>query len=89
MGNSREAVRWSASEGSLLLTVAGSLNAGRIWRGGGGLEEHDRAGKGGGGGPMTFYREDIRRGSGGSYFEGGEGRHRSWLQAGGRMKTGE
>ena len=31
-------------------------------------------GKGGGGGPRSFSREDIRRGSGVSDFEGSEGR---------------
>ena len=66
---SRRVVSWSSSVGSLLLTEAVSLNAEQIRRGvrlGG---ENEYAGKVGGGGPGSFSREDIMRGSGGSDFE--------------------
>ena len=54
--------------------MVGSLNVKRIWRGGRGGGDHERAGKSGGGGTRDFSKEDIRRGSGGSDFEGGWGR---------------
>ena len=54
-----------ASEGLLLLTVVHSLNDEQIWRSGRGGGEHERANKGGGGGPERFSREYIRRVSGG------------------------
>ena len=54
-GSSR---RRAASEGSLLLTVAGSLNAYRIRRGGKGRGEHESAGKGGGGGSGHYSKRD-------------------------------
>ena len=47
-----EAFRRASMEGSLLLTVAGSLNAERIWMGGIGGREHELAGKDNGGGGL-------------------------------------
>ena len=50
--------RWmrAASEGSLSLTVAGSLDTERSQRGGEGRGYHERGGKGGGGGSGIFAR---------------------------------
>ena len=53
--------------------MADSLNADFIWRGGGGVGEHDFAGKGGGVVTGSFSIEDSRRGSVGSYFKGDGG----------------
>ena len=69
----RDAVIWAASEDSMLLMVAGILNAEWIRRGGKGVGDHKRAVKGGGGGPNRFSIEYINRLSGGSEFEGGWG----------------
>ena len=46
--------RRAASEGSLSLTVASSLDTEQIRRGGEGRGEHEHAGKGGGGGSGQF-----------------------------------
>ena len=73
MEYSQESFRRAASEGSLSLMVTVSFNDEWIQRGGGEGGEHERAGKGGGGGPRRFSGQDIRRGSGGSKFEGGRG----------------
>ena len=51
--------------------VTVSFNDEWIQRDGGEGGEHERAGQGGGGGPRRFSGQDIRRGSGGSDFEGG------------------
>ena len=48
--------RQAASEGSLSLTVASSLVNKRIRRDDEGRADHERAGKGGGGGPGLFAR---------------------------------
>ena len=62
-----------ASEGSLLLIVEGSLNVEQVQRGGRGWGEHERTGKGSGGGHRNFTGEYIRRVSVGSDFEGVRG----------------
>ena len=59
------------SKDSLLLKVAGRLNAERIQRGDIVVVEHERMGKGGEVGPGRFSRKYIRSGSGGSGFEFG------------------
>ena len=70
-----QAVRRAASEGSLQLMVAGSLNARQIRRSRGRGGEHEGVAKGSDGGLGSFSREDNMRGSGGSELEGGgEGR---------------
>ena len=53
--------RQAASEGSLSLMVAGSLDTEQIWMGGEGRREHESTGKGGGGGSGRF---DIRESGG-------------------------
>ena len=76
MEASWEAVRRAASEGSLSLTVAGSLSAKWIRRGSGGRGEHEREGKGSGGGSRNLLernQEGIRRRD----FEGGGGGRQS------------
>ena len=50
--------------------VVGSLNDEWFQRGGGGGGEYERTDKVSGRGNRRFYRDDIRRGSGGSYFKG-------------------
>ena len=80
---SREAVRWAASEGSLSLTVAGSLSNECIRRGSGGRGDHEREGKGSGVGSkhlLESNKEGIRRHD----LEGGGGGRRS--RVGGRRK---
>ena len=70
--------------------MAVSLNAERIRRGGRGGGDFERMVKGVGGGPGSFYREDIRRGLGGSELEGDMGRqHQSRCRGRGRVETGE
>ena len=46
-------------------------------------------GKGGGGGPGSFSRDYIMRGSGGSDFKGGGRGRRSRCRGGGIVETGE
>ena len=52
--------RRATSEGSMLLTVTGSLNTERRQRGGKGRGEHDRTGQGGGGLFGTFARRESK-----------------------------
>ena len=62
--------RWFASEISMSLTVTGILDTKRIQRGSEGRVDHDRTGKGGGGGLellLDVNQEVIRR----HEFEGG------------------